>query len=149
MIPRTSAGDIEQMPLGVIDLLQIGIVSNGFDTLLQRDDFVVTRHNGHGAKPSAVDTQLSYAFPILDNRPSAVAIGYAHSEQSMAMGLPVSRYSLVMNTSLWRNTLQAIEFRHDRMYPASSTGGNAGDTPAAAATGKCDNAITTTFDYYF
>lgn len=106
-------------------------------------------YNGHGAKPSAVDTQLSYAFPILDNRPSAVAIGYAHSEQSMAMGLPLSRYSLVMNTSLWRNTLQAIEFRHDRMYPASSTGGNAGNVAAAPATGKCDNAVTTTFDYYF
>lgn len=106
-------------------------------------------YNGHGAKPAAVDTELSYAFPILDNKPSAIAVGYAHSSQAMAMGIPVSRYSLVMNTSLWRNTLQAIELRHDREYAASNTGGNAGDVAAAPQTGKCDNAITASFDYYF
>lgn len=106
-------------------------------------------YNGHGAKPSAIDTELSYAFPILDNKPSAIGIGYAASSEAMAMGLPLNRYSLVMNTSLWRNTLQAIEFRHDREYPASSTGVNAGAAAATPATGKCDNAITASFDYYF
>lgn len=106
-------------------------------------------YNGHGAKPSAIDTQLSYAFPILDNKPSAIGIGYAHSQQAMAMGIPLSRYSLVMNTSLWRNTLQAIEFRHDRLYAASDTGVNAGGVAATPSTGKCDNAVTASFDYYF
>ncbi|HEU5281225.1 MAG TPA: LbtU family siderophore porin [Gammaproteobacteria bacterium] len=106
-------------------------------------------YNGHGAKPSAIDTQLSYAFPILDNKPSAIGIGYSASSQAMAMGMPLNRYSLVMNTSLWRNTLQAIELRHDREYAASTTGGNAGSEAAAPATGKYDNAITASFDYYF
>lgn len=114
--------------------------------------------NGHGATPWAVDTEAAYSFSILDNRPSAVGIGYQHSDQALALGIPQSRYSLVLNTSLWRNTLQAIEMRHDINYAASDTAN--GPVGAAAIVGACtaatcvgsgksDNAITAQFDYFF
>src|SRR6266568_3001775 len=48
VVPSTSAGDIEQVTLGVVDFLQIGVVTDRLDTLLQGDDFVVTGHHGHG-----------------------------------------------------------------------------------------------------
>jgi hypothetical protein len=41
MIPRARTGDVEQVALGVIYLLQIRIVSNGLDTLLQGNNFVM------------------------------------------------------------------------------------------------------------
>lgn len=38
------AGDIEQVSLGVVDFLQVAIVSSRLDSCLRRDSFIVTRH---------------------------------------------------------------------------------------------------------
>jgi len=111
--------------------------------------------NGHGAKPSALDTQLAYSFYILDNKPSSIAVGYGKSDQALALEIPLTRTSVTFNTSIWRNTLQSLEFRHDKNYAASDTangpGGPAGACTASAcsSTGQADNAVTAQFDYYF
>jgi len=114
--------------------------------------------NGAGAQPWAIDMQGAYSFTILDNKPSAVGIGYDTSNQALALGIPLARYFVVFNTSLWRNTLQSLEIRHDRNYPASNTANGpvaAEAVPGACtsftctSTGKSDNAITAQFDYYF
>lgn len=114
--------------------------------------------NGHGAKPSAMDAELAYSFYVMDNRPSSVAVGYDHSNQALAIGMPMARYFLVFNTSIWRNTLQSLELLHDRNYAASYTANGptgAADTAGACTAGACsqsgksDNAITAQFDYYF
>lgn len=114
--------------------------------------------DGHGAKPWAMDLEGTYSFYILNDRPSAIGIGYGKSHQALSLGIPMTRYSLVFNTSLWRNTLQSIELRHDRNYAAFHTanGPIAPTTPAGACTasacvgtGKETNAITAQFDYYF
>ncbi len=38
------------MPLGVIDLLQVGIIANGFNSLLQWNNLVVAGHNGNDSE---------------------------------------------------------------------------------------------------
>lgn len=114
--------------------------------------------NGGGAKPWAMDAEAAYSFMMLDNKPTSIGIGVSKSSQALSLGIPMNRYSMVMNTSLWRNTLQSIELRHDMNYSANSTGNGptgAATTPGACtasactATGKGDNAITAQFDYYF
>ena len=50
VISRTGAGDIYQLPLGIVDLLQVGVVADCLDTLLQGNDLVVAGHHGHGAE---------------------------------------------------------------------------------------------------
>lgn len=105
-------------------------------------------YNGNGAKPWALDTEVAYSFYILDNRPSSIGLSYQKSNQALAMGLPLSRYAAVMRTSLFRNTLQGLEFRHDREYAASATATASGGG-AVTQTGKADNAITAEFDYFF
>jgi hypothetical protein len=45
VVARTRAGDVEQVASGVIDLLQVGIVSGRFDALVQGDDFIVAGQN--------------------------------------------------------------------------------------------------------
>jgi len=43
MVAGTGAGDVEQVALGVVDLLEIGIVCDPLDAFLQRQDLVVAR----------------------------------------------------------------------------------------------------------
>jgi hypothetical protein len=140
-----------------------GLVSIGHHVDIIGEYVGATRHfnsqdmsyNNHGAKPSAYDLQAAYSFMILDNKPSSVGIGYAKSYQALALKMPLSRYSLVFNSSMLRHTLQTIELSHDRAYGASQTANGpaiSGVTCSAAAcssSSKSNNAITAQFDYYF
>src|SRR5262249_40178366 len=45
MVTCTSARDVKKMTLGVINVLQIGVIGHGFDSLLQGDHFIVTGHD--------------------------------------------------------------------------------------------------------
>lgn len=102
----------------------------------------------HGARPSALDLEASYSFTVRD-WPSAIGGGWQHSWESLALGIPMNRYTLVLNTSIFRNTLQALEFRHDKEYAASAYANGAGGVPVAHQTGNGDNAIIAQFDFYF
>jgi hypothetical protein len=108
-------------------------------------------YNNSGAKPSAFDLELAVSFASVFgcDRPTSIGIGYGKSYQALAMGIPLSRTSLVLNTSIWRNTLQSLEFRHDVQYAESAVATGAGDSPVPSQMGKSDNAITAQFDYYF
>jgi hypothetical protein len=50
MIPSAGAGDVEQVTLGIIDLLQVRIVADRLDALLQWYDLVVAGHHRDGPK---------------------------------------------------------------------------------------------------
>jgi hypothetical protein len=50
MISRTGAGNVQKVSLSIVDILQIGVVTNGLDTFLQRNDFIIASHHCHGAK---------------------------------------------------------------------------------------------------
>jgi hypothetical protein len=105
-------------------------------------------YNGHGAKPWATDFEVDYTFTFQE-RPTAVGVSYQKSNEALSLGIPLIRYSLVFNTSIWRNTLQAIEFRCDREYAASDRANGAGGIASKPETGKIDKAVTAQFDYYF
>src|SRR5690349_15659059 len=45
MISRPGAGNVKKLPLGVVDLFEIGLVSDGFDALLRGYDLVVAGHH--------------------------------------------------------------------------------------------------------
>ncbi len=104
-------------------------------------------YNSHGARPQALNAEAAYSFTAFD-RPNSLAIGYGMTQQALAIGLPAKRYSLVMNTSMWRQTLQSIELRHDVDYSASATSSGDG-IPGPTGTGHSDNVITAQFSIYF
>jgi len=103
--------------------------------------------NNHGAKPKALNTEASYTFSTFSH-PSSVAVGYAMTKDALALGLPAQRYSLVYNTSIWRDTLQSLEFRHEVNYAGSATA-TGSTVNASAESGKSDNILTAQFDVYF
>ena len=54
MIPGPCTGNVEQMTLRVIHLLQIGVVAHRFDPFLQGDDFIIAGHHDDGAELQAL-----------------------------------------------------------------------------------------------
>jgi type II secretory pathway pseudopilin PulG len=106
--------------------------------------------NTHGAKPQAVNAEASYTFSAFE-RPTSVAVGYGKSKDALAIGLPAQRYSVVLNTSWWKDTLQSLEFRHDINYAAGNyaSGNGTATTQVTNGSGKSDNAVTAQFDLYF
>lgn len=81
--------------------------------------------NGHGAKPSALNVELSYNFPTY-GKPSAITVGYGQSNQALALDIPSQRFIAVYNISIWKDTVEAIEFRHDKLYSANDTATGSG-----------------------
>jgi hypothetical protein len=105
-------------------------------------------YNGNGAKPWATDTEIAYSFEAF-GRPTSIGAAYSTSTEALSLGIPLKRFALVANTSIWAQTIQSLEFRHDREYAASATASGAGAVASTPETGKGDNAVTAQFDYYF
>ena len=106
--------------------------------------------NSHGAKPQAINAEAAYTFSML-SRPTSIALGYGHSWNALALGLAVQRFSAVLNTSWWKDTLQSLEFRHDQNYAGSdyAAGTSTNPTIPILGSGKPDNMVTAQFDMYF
>jgi hypothetical protein len=50
MIPSAGTGDVEEVPFGVIDFLQVGVITDGLNALLQGNYFVIASHHDHRPK---------------------------------------------------------------------------------------------------
>jgi hypothetical protein len=72
-----------------------------------------------GAKPSAFHGELIW-HTRLWQLPSALALAYGQTQQSLAMGLPRKSYAAVFSTSWWQDTSFAVEYRYDKNYPSNA-----------------------------
>lgn len=115
--------------------------------------FVDLNFNGKGAQPQSLNTELGYTFHFL-RKPAALAVGYGWSDQALTLGLPRQRIAAVFNISIWRDTVESLEFRHDIDYAAGDFGG--GITPTGGfttasrvGTGKSANTVTAQIGVYF
>lgn len=104
--------------------------------------------NATGAKPWAVNGEAAYTFRIFD-KPSSIGVGYSQAREALALGLPERRMGLVFNTSIWHNTIQSLEFRHDLNYASSVTATGSNVVPVSTGLGTYDNVITLQFDLFF
>lgn len=104
--------------------------------------------NHRGAKPWATNTEINYTFQLFD-KPTSLGIGYTQAREALALGLPEKRVGAVMNTSIWHNTVQTIELRHDMNYAANAVANGSGVAPLVSGLGTSDNVITLQFDVYF
>lgn len=101
-----------------------------------------------GAKPQAFHTEAAYKFDIL-SKPSSIAIGFDQSREALGLQIPKKRYVATASTSIWKDTIESIEFRHDIDYALTdvATGGQ-GFEPMTG-TGNSSNAITFQIGLYF
>lgn len=106
-------------------------------------------YNGHGAKVSAMNTEASYSFKIVD-RPASVAVGYTKAWQALALNTPEESFLAAFNISIWKNTIESLEFRHDDNYSASDIAGGRGAIPPVVnSVGGSRNTYTFQIGAYF
>lgn len=104
--------------------------------------------NGQGAKPAAFHTEAAYKFDVLE-KPSAIIIGYDQSKDALGLLFPKKRYIATVSTSVWKDTIESLEFRHDIDYSAMDVAtGQSGFNPING-TGKSGNTITLQIGLYF
>lgn len=68
--------------------------------------------NGEGARPQAAQLEAGMTFRSFD-RPSSIGLGYQWSKETLALNLPKNRISAVYNISIWKDTVESLEYRHD------------------------------------
>lgn len=71
--------------------------------------------NGRGARPQAAQAELGMTFRAF-NRPASIGVGYQWTKEALALNLPKRRYLGVFNISIWKDTVESIEYRHDIDY---------------------------------
>ncbi len=106
--------------------------------------------NGSGALPQALNAEVAYSFEVF-TKPTSIAVGYGMAKDVLALGIPKQRYSFVVNTSIWKDTLQSLELRHDVNYRTSdsATGSVTSSRTLTYGVGQPNNIITAQFDVYF
>jgi predicted porin len=105
---------------------ELGYGPFGFNT----EYIATTRHfaaedmsfNDEGAKPTAFHVEANYRFDICE-LPAAVNLAYGRTEDALALGLPKNSLFATFNISLWKNTIQSIEYRYDQNYDSEDISG--------------------------
>ena len=104
--------------------------------------------NGVGAKPWALHAEAIYQFHVKEH-PGSIAFSYGRTSQAFALNLPKDRYMAALNFSFWRDTLQTLEFRHEKNYPFGTTATGRGLGVPGGALGLTNNLLTLQMAIYF
>lgn len=111
----------------------------------------MTFNNGL-ARPQALHTELDFDFQITWIKFKLAGI-YDRSWQSYALNVPAQSYGVALWTTLWKDTAEGIEFRHNTNYAAGTvaTGGtiNGIPVPMPISNGRPANVVTAQIGVYF
>lgn len=107
----------------------------------------VLSFNGRGAKPQAFHTEAAYSFNVC-TKPSAIIVGYDQSKDALGFLIPKRRYIATVSTSVWKDTIESLEFRHDIDYSATDSAVGQGFNPINGS-GRSGNTVTIQVGLYF
>jgi hypothetical protein len=118
-------------------------------TTVRAFDVCNLNFNGHGAEPSVSNVELAYNFQVM-TCPASLAVGYDTTREALALGLPRSSFLTVFNISIWKNTIESLEFRRDTNYNRCDfAGGNGAVPPIVFSGGGTRNVYTLQVGVYF
>ncbi len=113
--------------------------------------------NAGGAQPKAGHVEAGYNFKMFGKK-SIFNVAYEQTWDALAMGLPKNSYIATLSSSLFKNTIEVLEFRHDVNYADTDTSAGAcglpdasGNTPSCAGPsgGGTQNTILAQVGVYF
>jgi hypothetical protein len=107
-------------------------------------------YNGKGATPAAAHAEVDYMLPFFAKKYStAIGVSYDHAWEALGLNLPENKYAVFLNTSIWRETTESIEFNHQTDYANGATASGRGATQNIVGTGKGDNSLLAEVGVYF
>lgn len=108
--------------------------------------------NGQGAHPQAGQLEAGMTFMAF-HKPASAAIGYQWSKEALALNLPAQRISGVFNISIWKDTVESLEYRHDIDYKANQYANGAAPTGvtnlSTVGTGSSADTLLAQIGVYF
>ena len=108
--------------------------------------------NGVGALPRAGQLETSMTFRVF-NKPATLGAGYQWTQQALALNLPQKRILGVFNISLWKDTVESLEYRHDIDYNINQYANGAAPVGVVNAptvgSGKTADTVTLQIGVYF
>lgn len=108
--------------------------------------------NDHGARPQAFQAEFDVTFKSF-NKPSSIGIGYQWSKEALALNLPKQRFIGVYNISIWKDTVESLEYRHDMDYGANQFANGAAPAGLVNAptlgTGRSADTVSAQIGVYF
>lgn len=72
-------------------------------------------YNGRGVQGSAGQLEAGVTFMTF-HRPSGLSVGYQWTDELLALNVPRQRVIGTYNISIWKDTVESIEYRHDIDY---------------------------------
>nr|WP_302473963.1 LbtU family siderophore porin [Legionella sp. PL877] len=108
--------------------------------------------NGRGARPQAAQLEAGMTFMAF-SKPASLAVGYQWSKETLALNLPKHRISGVFNISIWKDTVESLEYRHDTDFDKHQFAN--GIAPPGAinqttiGTGKSSDSLVAQIGVYF
>lgn len=102
----------------------------------------------HGAQPQAFHSELAYSTELF-TKPFGVGFSYGHTWEALALNLPENSFAVFSNISIWKDTVQSIEYRHDNDYSRTTRAGGAGVPNGNFGTGRDRNTLTLQVGAYF
>jgi hypothetical protein len=103
-----------------------------------------------GAEPQAAHAEVDYLLPFFAKKyGTTLGFAYGHTWEALALNLPQNSYSTFLSTSFWRETTEAIEFRHDTDYSSSTIATGRGATANIVGTGRSRNSVLVQAGVYF
>ncbi|MCH9769397.1 MAG: LbtU family siderophore porin [Gammaproteobacteria bacterium] len=103
--------------------------------------------NGRGAWPMALHTEANWGFHIW-HWPTSWGVAYGRTWQALGFNLPQDSISTFLNTSIWKDTQESLEYRHDLNY-ASGTANGRNATAVINARPGSSNTIIGQIGVYF
>ncbi|WP_298623090.1 FlxA-like family protein [uncultured Legionella sp.] len=108
--------------------------------------------NGRGAKPQAAQLEAGMTFRAF-NRPASIGVGYQWSKDALALNLPKQRVLGVFNISIWKDTVESLEYRHDIDYGANQFANGAAPpglvNQPTLGTGRSADTVSAQIGVYF
>lgn len=105
-----------------------------------------------GAQPQALQTEIDMTFRAF-NRPSSIGVGYQWTKDALALNLPQQRFIGVFNISIWKDTVESIEYRHDLDYGANQSANGAAppgfENLPTLGTGGASDTLSAQIGVYF
>lgn len=104
--------------------------------------------NGGGADPKASHIELSRNF-LIQNQTYTAGVAYGRSWEAVGLNLPQQSFIGYLRTSFWKNTIEAIEFRHDQDYSVRNDSTAVDDEFSNTGSGKGRDMLLAQLGVYF